>query len=366
MNYKFNDDTLFHSVGFNPMKFEGILRNGLVSDYYAKEHNISFSKNFNFTVDSLKDSISDIVNDKLTENNLRNISLVRNLYVSDDELSAYNLYIKNGISFVIEDVDFIYDKSKEFLKRSDEVVVKDYIPNDKIKYIMIPSIYKDKMLCDVDMIPSNMLNYDLIKNNVINLINYLKEYNYIVDTDEISLLLKDLKVAGTSVNSLNKDSIDYKEALIDYKDIIKDIKENTYYVLNSIDDNTLTINIPIENKMGLLKNIISTDNAKKLISQITKIEPIKDINEKKLELKYKELLNTGTYEDLIKIIKTTYLRNENRLNNKKKVSEKDDTYFKLAEKYLYNELSISLNMSIEEVKNYIFKIVNKQSKNDDH
>ena len=118
--------------------------------------------------------------------------------------------------------------------------------------------------------------------------------------------------------------------------------------------------------MSLLKNIISTDNAKKLISQITKIEPIKDINEKNLELKYKELLNTGTYEDLIKIIKTTYLRNENRLNNKKKVSEKDDTYFKLAEKYLYNELSISLNMSIEEVQNYIFKIVNKQSKNDDH
>lgn len=48
------------------------------------------------------------------------------------------------------------------------------------------------------------------------------------------------------------------------------------------------------------------------------------------------------------------------------ILEKDDTYFKLAEKYLYNELSISLNMSIEEVKNYIFKIVNKQSKNDDH
>ena len=46
--------------------------------------------------------------------------------------------------------------------------------------------------------------------------------------------------------------------------------------------------------MSLLKNIISTDNAKKLISQITKIEPIKDINEKNLELKYKELLNTGT------------------------------------------------------------------------
>ena len=28
-------------------------------------------------------------------------------------------------------------------------------------------------------------------------------------------------------------------------------------------------------------------------------------------------------------------------------------------KYLYNELSVSLNMSVEEVKDYIFRVVNK-------
>ena len=71
------------------------------------------------------------------------------------------------------------------------------------------------------------------------------------------------------------------------------------------------------------------------------------------------MLYTGNYEDLIKIIKTTFLRNESRVNNKKKISEKDNNYFKLAEKYLYNELSVSLNMSVEEVKDYIFRVVNK-------
>ena len=145
---------------------------------------------------------------------------------------------------------------------------------------------------------------------------------------------------------------------------VKDIKENksigtTYYVITPIDDNSLTIDIPIENKMGYLRDIISKENAKKLINNIKNIEPLKDINEKYLENKYKELLNSGKHEDLIKIIKTTYLRNENRINNKKKISEKDNTFFKQAEKYLYNELAISLNMSIEEVKNYIFEIVNK-------
>ena len=146
--------------------------------------------------------------------------------------------------------------------------------------------------------------------------------------------------------------------------IIRDIKESklkntTYYVMNPIDDSSLIIDIPIENKMGFLRGVISTDNAKKLIERIPKINPIENINEKNLDAKYKEMLYTGNYEDLIKIIKTTFLRNESRVNNKKKISEKDNNYFKLAEKYLYNELSVSLNMSVEEVKDYIFRVVNK-------
>lgn len=146
--------------------------------------------------------------------------------------------------------------------------------------------------------------------------------------------------------------------------IIRDIKESklkntTYYVMNPIDDSSLIIDIPIENKMGFLRDVISTDKAKKLIERIPKINPIENINEKNLDAKYKEMLYTGNYEDLIKIIKTTFLRNESRVNNKKKISEKDNNYFKLAEKYLYNELSVSLNMSVEEVKDYIFRVVNK-------
>lgn len=145
---------------------------------------------------------------------------------------------------------------------------------------------------------------------------------------------------------------------------IKDIRKNklngiTYYVMNPIDDDSLIIDIPIEDRMGHLRDVISSDNAKKLIERIPNINPIEDINEKNLEIKYKELLATGKYDDLIKIIKTTFLRNESRTNNKKKISEKDNNYFKIAEKYLYNELSISLNMSVEDVKDYIFRVVNK-------
>ena len=34
---------------------------------------------------------------------------------------------------------------------------------------------------------------------------------------------------------------------------------------------------------------------------------------------FTQLLNTDNHENLVKIIKTTYLRNENRINNKKRM-----------------------------------------------
>ena len=46
----------------------------------------------------------------------------------------------------------------------------------------------------------------------------------------------------------------------------------------------------------------------------------------------------------------------------KKISDKDNFYFDKAEKYLYNELSISLNMNYEEVKKYVFDTVSSIKK----
>lgn len=88
---------------------------------------------------------------------------------------------------------------------------------------------------------------------------------------------------------------------------IKDIRKNklngiTYYVMNPIDDNSLIIDIHIEDRMGYLRDVISSEDAKKLIERIPNIDPIEDITEKNLEIKYKELLNTGKYDDLINII----------------------------------------------------------------
>lgn len=133
----------------------------------------------------------------------------------------------------------------------------------------------------------------------------------------------------------------------------KNINNIFYYVLNPIDDNSLTITVP---HSKLIRTIISKEESDKLISSISNIDIVK-IHDKLIENEYKNLLNSGNLEDLVKIIKTTYLRNKARLDNHKKIGEKDDNYFKKAERLLYNEISISLGLSYDETKNYITKRV---------
>lgn len=141
--------------------------------------------------------------------------------------------------------------------------------------------------------------------------------------------------------------------------IVKDIKDNYrnnegYYILYPIDDDSLKIEVPISNKQGFLRNLITYDEAINLINCIPKIETI-SCNDKLLEAEYKNLLNSLNHKDLIKIIKTSYTKNKERIDNKKKIISRDEKYFKLAEKYLYNELSIVLNKTIEETKEFIQK-----------
>lgn len=140
--------------------------------------------------------------------------------------------------------------------------------------------------------------------------------------------------------------------------IIKEIRNNretgaNNYVLNPIDDESLVIQIPTDNKKNLLRDVITKEEAEHLIEKIPTIQCIENIEDKYIEKTYKELLTHGTYEDLIKIIKTTYIRNDKRIKNNKKKSEKDEVYFNLAEKYLYNELSIAFHKSFEETKQFI-------------
>ena len=133
-------------------------------------------------------------------------------------------------------------------------------------------------------------------------------------------------------------------------------KEDGYYKLVPINDTSIKYKVPVNS--NFLKKVITKEEIDRLLLEIPEINTI-DLGEKQIEQEYKELMKSGTHEDLVKIIKTSYLRNQIRILNNKRISEIDDEYFKRAEKYLYEEIGIVLNLSFEDTKKYI---INKWKK----
>ena len=153
------------------------------------------------------------------------------------------------------------------------------------------------------------------------------------------------------------DLLVYKKDVCEVEEVkLKYIRDMDYYILTPIIDKSLKIQIPTNS--SAIRNLITKEKVEEIIHSIPQTEVIKT-NSKTLENDYKQLMQSGTHEDLIKIIKTTYLRNKERLDNNKKTTDKDNYYFNQAELYLYNEFSVVLGLSYEETKEYIIKEVTK-------
>lgn len=135
--------------------------------------------------------------------------------------------------------------------------------------------------------------------------------------------------------------------------LIKNYRDGEdYYRLSPITDGSLVIHTPAANSRGMIRKIISKKEAEALIKAIPSIQPL-EVDERQMAAEYKELVSKGDHKDLIKIIKTTHLRNEMRLEGNKKLNESDKTYFRLAEHILYNEIGAVLGMDFDETKQYI-------------
>lgn len=143
---------------------------------------------------------------------------------------------------------------------------------------------------------------------------------------------------------------------------IKKIKEMDYYSLVPVNDTSLKITVPVNSDK--IRNLISKDEVNEIINDMSSIEVI-DTEEKFLESEYKRLLTNGTPLDLIKLIKTIYLRNKERVQNKKRIMDKDKDYIDKAEELLYNEFSIVLDLSFEDTREFINnkfdKLIKKES-----
>lgn len=136
-------------------------------------------------------------------------------------------------------------------------------------------------------------------------------------------------------------------------------QERLYYTIVPVYGSESKIFTPVDNKKVVCRAVISREEAERLIADIQSIESLWIPDEKRREESYKAAVSKCDCLELIKIIKTLYLRKQARIAEGKKVTSSDERYLKLSEDRLYSEFAIALGIPKEEVKTYIEECVKK-------
>ena len=137
-----------------------------------------------------------------------------------------------------------------------------------------------------------------------------------------------------------------------------------YYVLKPVYKEGATVFVPVENKdlVAKMKRILSVEDIHQLIEDMPNqtIEWIYNDNLRKD--KYREILRNGSRKQLIQLIRTIYLKQEELKKIGKKIHATDDNIFKEAEKILYEEFAYVLNIHKEAVVPFIFHQIELKEK----
>lgn len=128
-----------------------------------------------------------------------------------------------------------------------------------------------------------------------------------------------------------------------------------YYLLIPQNEQNAKVYIPVDTAAQRIRLAMDREQALNLIRKMKTIEELTIENEKVREKLYKDVLNGRNPVLLVSVIKTLYLRRQERLNEGKKNTTVDEHYFKLAENHLHNELAFALKVSKQEVNEMILQ-----------
>lgn len=137
-------------------------------------------------------------------------------------------------------------------------------------------------------------------------------------------------------------------------------KSKLYYTLQPVYSKGSIIYTSVENEKSVMRKITSKKEALTIIDNISEIDTIEVPNEKFKDMTYKEVLKKNDIREWIKLIKTLYLKNQQKITEGRKIGTTDQRFLREAEEFLYGELSISLTIPKDRIENFITNRVNIQ------
>jgi CarD family transcriptional regulator len=131
------------------------------------------------------------------------------------------------------------------------------------------------------------------------------------------------------------------------------------YTLQPVFSKASTLYTPVDNEKVSMRKVISNEEALELLDYISDAPLIWVENDKQWEEAYKKALKNRDSMDWVKIIKTLYVRKQERISQGKKLTFTDEKYLGIAQDLLYGELSIALDMDRYEVENLVTDRLNQ-------
>ncbi|HRR77461.1 MAG TPA: CarD family transcriptional regulator [Ruminococcus sp.] len=134
-------------------------------------------------------------------------------------------------------------------------------------------------------------------------------------------------------------------------------EEQEYYILKHINSDKNIFYVPTNNDAALSKMhpICSKAEVDELISHMNSEGLIWIDNDIKRKEEYSRIIKDADKHEIIRLIKTLYLRRKELAESGKKLRSTDENYLSLAENMLFEEFAYALDIDKSEVVEYIEK-----------
>ena len=144
-------------------------------------------------------------------------------------------------------------------------------------------------------------------------------------------------------------------------------KRSTYYVLKPV-YNSATIYVPTDNQalLGKMRRVLSPEEISHLIESMPDEAVIWYEDETERKEKFKEILLRGDRVELVKIIKALYQHQMKQQEKGKRLHVADERIFKEAERMLYDEFALVLNLEPDQVLGFIMDKIKVEEKPREH
>lgn len=138
---------------------------------------------------------------------------------------------------------------------------------------------------------------------------------------------------------------------------------NKYYILQPLHNASSTIYVPMDNEklLAKMRRILSEEEIYELIKAMPDEETSWIENKNERNERFRSIMSSGNRTEIIKLIKVIYQHKEELKAIGKKLHASDEQFFKEAEKIIYDEFALVLNIRYEQVLPFIVDQITLQA-----